>query len=645
MTKILIVGSDAIGKNMAGPGIRSYEIAKVLSKEHEVYIAVQNIEDLKPFGPEIILKDDEMLAYYLKKCDILMVQGFLLEQYPILKKAKVPMIVDLYDPFIFEGLQLDKKLPMTERLKRHNFNLKMFADQLIAGDYFITANEEQRDYWIGMLSVYNRINPWTYESDKTLYNLIDVVPFGIPEEEPKHRKRVLKGVYNNIKENDKVILWGGGIWNWFDPVTLVITMDLICKERQDIKLFFMGTKRPDAPDDIADEASHFRMMERNAREFCKVKGILDSFVFFNEWTPFFERENYLIEADIGISLHIKTIEAEFANRTRILDYIWAKLPIITTKGDPLSKLVEEKELGYTIEPQDPEQLKEAIYTIIDYETNRDKIKNNLAQIGPQFYWKNVTLPLQNFCANPKYASDKPASISKNRSDIEISLNKKAENNRLIIESIEDEFSKTANEIGFVMDDYFKKNKELVIKISELEENLRVTQAKLSSLESNPAVRALKKAKNIFKGSSKRRRPRSNKEVIGEIFGTKSVRQVFKCPEDRLTAISIMFATYNRYNDCDLIFKLFDSAKPNKEIVEIKMNANHIKDNTYNDFKFKPIINSKNRTMLFLLSSPTSLPGNALTVWYNPLSTNTENRLFYEGTLIAGEIYFSPIYES
>jgi len=359
MTKILIVGSDAIGNNMAGPGIRSYEIAKVLSKKHEVVLAVQNVDEVKPFGPEIVLKDHDVLAQYIKKVDAVMVQGFLLEQYPILQNVDVPLIVDLYDPFIFEGLQLDKKLRMTERTKRHNFNLKMFTDQLIKGDYFITANEEQRDYWIGMLSVYNRINPWTYEADKTLYKLIDVVPFGIAEEKPVHKKKVLKGVYPGINEDDKVILWGGGIWNWFDPLTLVKTMKDISKERDDIKLFFMGTKRPDAPDDIADEKSHFRKMEMDARKFCKKEKLLDKFVFFNDWVPFFDRENYLIEADIGISLHLKTVEAEFANRTRILDYIWAKLPIITTKGDPLSRLVEEKELGITVIPNDKVDLKGA----------------------------------------------------------------------------------------------------------------------------------------------------------------------------------------------------------------------------------------------------------------------------------------------
>ncbi|MBU1627780.1 hypothetical protein KKB18_10465, partial [bacterium] len=518
MTKILIVGSDAIGNNMAGPGIRSYEIAKVLSKNHDVVIAVQSVDNVKPFGPEIILKDQELLAHYIPKSDVVMVQGFLLEQYPILRNIHVPLIVDLYDPFIFEGLQLDKNLPMTERLKRHNFNLKMFADQLIMGDFFITANEEQRDYWIGMLAVYNRINPWTYEGDKTLYNLIEVVPFGLSEEKPVHKKRVLKGVHPGIGEDDKVILWGGGVWNWFDPLTLVKAMKMIVEERDDIKLFFMGTKRPDAPPDIADEASHFRKMEMDAKKFCEEEKLIPRFVFFNDWVPFFDRENYLLESDIGISLHLHTIEAEFANRTRILDYIWARLPMITTKGDPLSKLTEEKALGITVDPQDIPGLKKAIYTILDNKDKREEIKSNQAKIAAEFYWNKVTKPLQKFCENPKFADDKPSKKSKELTNTHELLYAKSEEHQKVLQSIQDEFSRTTNEIGLIMEDYYKTNKELVNKISILEKNLKNAQAASKALEFIIPLRLLKRLKNVVLQFFIKKTQFSDKEILGEIFG-------------------------------------------------------------------------------------------------------------------------------
>ncbi len=35
----------------------------------------------------------------------------------------------------------------------------------------------------------------------------------------------IKGVVPGIGPDDKVILWGGGIYNWFDPLTLLRAVD------------------------------------------------------------------------------------------------------------------------------------------------------------------------------------------------------------------------------------------------------------------------------------------------------------------------------------------------------------------------------------------------------------------------------------
>ena len=33
----------------------------------------------------------------------------------------------------------------------------------------------------------------------------------------------------NIKNSDKVVLWGGGVWNWFDPLTAIYAIEKISK--------------------------------------------------------------------------------------------------------------------------------------------------------------------------------------------------------------------------------------------------------------------------------------------------------------------------------------------------------------------------------------------------------------------------------
>ena len=66
-----------------------------------------------------------------------------------------------------------------------------------------------------------RINHATYDDDENLRSLIATVPFGVSDSDPSHTRRVPKGVHPGIGADDKVVLWGGGVYNWFDPLTLL----------------------------------------------------------------------------------------------------------------------------------------------------------------------------------------------------------------------------------------------------------------------------------------------------------------------------------------------------------------------------------------------------------------------------------------
>ena len=63
-------------------------------------------------------------------------------------------------------------------------------------------------------------------------------------------------------------------------------------------------------------------------------GLYDRTVFFNtDWVPYGDRGSYFHEVQIGVSTHYENLETRFSFRTRILDYLWAELPIIATGGD------------------------------------------------------------------------------------------------------------------------------------------------------------------------------------------------------------------------------------------------------------------------------------------------------------------------
>lgn len=398
--KVLILTHEVVAERMAGPGIRCFEIAKVLAQENDVTLAVPNENALEhPLFKVQTYKWGRDIKEMAKESDIIICQGIILAASPFLTELNKILVVDIYDPFVLSLLEQHKELDLERRFKECGLSLQALKFQLEKGDYFICASEKQRDFWVGILTALGRVNPQNYDNDVTLKSLVDVVPFGIPEGEAKRTKKVIKGVINGINQKDKVVLWGGGIYNWFDPLSLIRAFALVKEERPDIKLLFMGVKHPNPNVPEMEMAS-------KAVELSKELNLIDNTVFFNYgWVPYEDRANYLLEADIGVSTHFNHIETRFSFRTRMLDCLWTDLPIICTQGDAISQLVEEKKLGLTVPEQDIKGLADAILKLAGDEIFYTQCKVNIGKIKPDFTWAKAVEPLLNFCELPYRAPD------------------------------------------------------------------------------------------------------------------------------------------------------------------------------------------------------------------------------------------------
>lgn len=404
--RVLLICNDVVGERMAGPGIRYWEFARILSNSFDVTLAVppfvkMEIPPSKPDFPAklVVCGRETELRVLTAEADVIVTLGTVLLLYPFLASTGKPLISDLYDPFLLSGLGQYADRSLAERIAHHEGYHRALNLQMEAADFFICASEKQCNYWLGMLSALGRINPYTHNDDPTLRRLIDIVPFGLPTQPPTHNASVLKGVYKTITADDKVILWGGGIWNWFDAPTLIQAMALITRQRPDVKLFFMGVER--------SNVSLPRMQAaEEAIALSQELGLYDRYVFFNDWVPYQERQNYLLEADIGVSLHPNLVEGRFAFRTRFLDYLWAGLPIVATEGDVMSEQVREWGLGRLVAPGDVGGVSRAILDLLDTPGLRESYQSRFAQAAAQYRWDVVTSPLVNFCANPRLAPDK-----------------------------------------------------------------------------------------------------------------------------------------------------------------------------------------------------------------------------------------------
>ena len=402
---VLVVSPDVVSANMAGPGIRYWELARVLAQHFEVTLAVPGACDLAGEGFEILeygVGRDGPLRQTAAEVDVLVISGYVLHECSFLKDIGCPMVVDLYDPFIIENLHFHAQKPLADRSAIHRNDLAVLNEQVQAGDFFLCASEKQRDYWIGLLMANNRINPATWDGDPALRELIDVVPFGLRSRPPRADGPRLKGVRKGIGARDQVILWGGGVWEWLDPLTAVRAMPRVVVACPGARLLFVGIRHPNP--NLPDS----RMASR-AVELSRELGLLERHVFFNDWTPYAEREAYLLEADVGISTHFDHLETRFAFRTRLLDYFWAGLPVVTSGGDALSDVVAAEGLGRVVACEDVDDVADALIELLSMPDAKQQVAPAFARVRERFAWERVAAPLIAFCRTPHHAADKAGS--------------------------------------------------------------------------------------------------------------------------------------------------------------------------------------------------------------------------------------------
>jgi hypothetical protein len=267
------------------------------------------------------------------------------------------------------------------------------------GDFFMCASEKQRDFWLGQLAGVGRVNPLTYDAGESLESLIAVVPFGVTDDPPQATKPVLRDVVPGIGPDDKIVLWGGGVYNWFDPLTLLRAVDKLRRRLPEAKLYFLGLRHPNP--DVGEMS-----MAVDALALSNELGLTGTHVFFNEdWVNYEDRANYLLEADVGVSTHLDHVETAFSFRTRILDYIWAALPIVATGGDALADVIDAHDIGLTVPPGDVDALEEALFRLLDDEQLNAECREALRRLAPSYRWSQVLRPLLEFCRAPVRAPD------------------------------------------------------------------------------------------------------------------------------------------------------------------------------------------------------------------------------------------------
>jgi GT2 family glycosyltransferase/glycosyltransferase involved in cell wall biosynthesis len=403
-TRIAVLAYDQVGEKMAGPAVRSWEMARALAKScHVTFLSKWEVGRHAP-GVEVLRFDnEEELRQLLVETDVVIVHGFALNEWRTLRSTRALMVVDLYDPWVFENLEMRRRTDTEhpdayDRIEDYHgrVDVEVQSDLLDRGDFFICASERQRDYWLGMLTARGRVDRVAYGVDPTLRTLIDVVPYGSPDGPPVPvgADPVLRGVHPAMTDDSIIVTWGGGTWEWFDPVLVLDAFAAAHAVEPRLRLFFLGL------DPVAGAGVPKMRVAQELRNRADVLGLTDTAVVFGSWAPYDQRGQYLAESDIGIIATKDLAEVRLAFRSRLLDHFWAGLPTIASEGDVLADLLRERDAGIVTPIGDRDAVTNAILKLAEDHGLRSTQATNARALAERYSWENNVEPVRQLAATP-----------------------------------------------------------------------------------------------------------------------------------------------------------------------------------------------------------------------------------------------------
>ncbi len=388
MSRAFLICPEPVRELTAGVGTRFVALARVLAAAgHPVTLAIPNDPAEAVVGAdgiELVRAVPERLGEQADRHDLVLLHGHLGNHY-LTQRDDLPVVVDLYDPFMIENLHYHRRLGFAP----YNTDHATWRLQMTRGDLFLCSSEEQRHYYLGWLTALGRVNPLALEGDAVLRRLIVELPFGTPVGNPPlapPRRQVLEGVADGA-----TVLYFGGIYDWYDPLVVLEALPELLDADPATVVVFLDHPHPDlTPLAVAEEAR-----TRAAR-----RGWLGREVRFEKWRPYDRRFEPAQVADVGVVCHRPGIETDLSLRTRLVDLLWLGLPVVVTDGGTMARVVREIGAGLVVPPQDPAALARAVRVVLEDGPLRQRASDAGRSWAAARTWARVATPLLEYAASP-----------------------------------------------------------------------------------------------------------------------------------------------------------------------------------------------------------------------------------------------------
>ncbi len=379
-----LVSSEPIRPAMGGIGVRYLELARRLPA------AGFDVRLLSPAAPEeaaacglepasVATLTPGSLAAALADRDVVVAQGQLANDV-LLEAPHVPVVIDLYDPWLVENFHYFRSLGLDPWRNDH----ATWVLQLSRGDFFLCSSLEQRLFYLGFLTALGRVQPELAATDPELRRLIGIVPFGLDPETAPHQP-----LLEPRRPGERRLLFGG-LYDWYDPWIALAALEQL--DDPDVSLLLVRNPNP--------EATPQRLFAE-VEQWCRRRGWWGERVRVLDWVPAARRHDLLAEVDALVATHLPGLETDLAMRTRFLDALGAGCPAVSTAGGTIARLLAERGAGWVVAPGDETALASALREILAGGSPvTERVRRGRA-LAEEFRWERVLAPLVGFLAEPR----------------------------------------------------------------------------------------------------------------------------------------------------------------------------------------------------------------------------------------------------
>ena len=381
MSRVMLVCPEPLAHGQpAGVGIRFLEIARVLRDDgHSITILSPDAGTID--GCRAAYINPQTLLATSAASDVAVVQGHVTNAFFMQAKA-VPTVIDLYDPYIIENFHYYAE--RGAEVFEHDHRTLMASLQ--RGDYFLCASEAQRLFYAGLLLACGRLNPILFENDPRLASLIGLAPFGVPS--PRPDRPAMK------KPADLLF---GGVYDWYDPVAAIEAVALVRASLPDATLTFTTHPNPALTPQgkLAEAIAHTRAHGYD-------------FVRFEPWVAYDQRAEFFERFSLAVLTFPRSLETELAMRTRIYDYLWSGLPIVTSSAPGTDELLQRYGAGSVLTDDAASRVAEEIVRIVREPGVREQMVAGADRFVLDHQWNRTLEPLRDFCRAPRFERTKEA---------------------------------------------------------------------------------------------------------------------------------------------------------------------------------------------------------------------------------------------